>query len=64
MTQHKVGTRDEWLAARREVLGREKELTRRSDELLPLAYAAGSVWLLLSRPGQLAGRLVHHLRNR
>jgi len=34
------------------------------EELLPLAYAAGSVWLLLSRPGQLAGRLVHHLRNR
>jgi len=33
MTQHKVGTRDEWLAARRELLGREKELTRRSDEL-------------------------------
>src|SRR5687767_7587651 len=33
MTQHKVGSRDEWLAARRELLDREKELTRRSDEL-------------------------------
>jgi predicted dithiol-disulfide oxidoreductase (DUF899 family) len=31
--KHKVGTRDEWLAARIELLEREKELTRRSDEL-------------------------------
>ncbi len=28
-----VGTRDEWLAARKELLQREKELTRRADEL-------------------------------
>jgi predicted dithiol-disulfide oxidoreductase (DUF899 family) len=28
-----VGTREEWLAARRALLEREKELTRRSDEL-------------------------------
>src|SRR3954451_4089559 len=33
MTQHKVGTRAEWLAARVELLERGKELTRRSDEL-------------------------------
>jgi predicted dithiol-disulfide oxidoreductase (DUF899 family) len=33
MTDHKVGTRDEWLAARMELLEHEKELTRRSDEL-------------------------------
>ena len=33
MTEHKVGTREEWLAARVELLEREKELTRRSDEL-------------------------------
>jgi predicted dithiol-disulfide oxidoreductase (DUF899 family) len=33
MTDHKVGTREEWLAARLELLEREKELTRRSDEL-------------------------------
>jgi predicted dithiol-disulfide oxidoreductase (DUF899 family) len=33
VTEHKVGTRDEWLAARKELLEREKELTRRSDEL-------------------------------
>jgi predicted dithiol-disulfide oxidoreductase (DUF899 family) len=30
---HKVATRDEWLAARRELLEQEKALTRRSDEL-------------------------------
>jgi predicted dithiol-disulfide oxidoreductase (DUF899 family) len=33
MTKHKSGTRDEWLAARLELLKAEKELTRRSDEL-------------------------------
>jgi len=33
MTDHQVGTRDEWLAARLELLEAEKELTRRSDEL-------------------------------
>jgi predicted dithiol-disulfide oxidoreductase (DUF899 family) len=33
MTEHQVGTREEWLAARLELLEREKELTRRSDEL-------------------------------
>src|SRR5207247_7514062 len=30
---HKVGTREEWLAAREELLVREKELTRIGDEL-------------------------------
>jgi predicted dithiol-disulfide oxidoreductase (DUF899 family) len=33
MTDPKVGTREEWLAARVELLEREKALTRRSDEL-------------------------------
>jgi predicted dithiol-disulfide oxidoreductase (DUF899 family) len=33
MTHHKAGTRDEWHAARLELLEAEKELTRRSDEL-------------------------------
>jgi predicted dithiol-disulfide oxidoreductase (DUF899 family) len=33
MTKHKVGTREEWLAARNQLLEREKELTRRNDEL-------------------------------
>src|SRR5256886_7585235 len=33
MTDHKTGTREEWLAARLELLEAEKELTRRSDEL-------------------------------
>jgi predicted dithiol-disulfide oxidoreductase (DUF899 family) len=33
MTTHKMGTREEWLAARLELLQAEKELTRRSDEL-------------------------------
>ena len=30
---HRVGTREEWLAARRELLAAEKEHTRRGDEL-------------------------------
>jgi predicted dithiol-disulfide oxidoreductase (DUF899 family) len=31
--QHKVGTREEWLAARLNLLKEEKEHTRRGDEL-------------------------------
>jgi predicted dithiol-disulfide oxidoreductase (DUF899 family) len=33
MTNHRTGTRQEWLAARLELLDAEKELTRRSDEV-------------------------------
>jgi predicted dithiol-disulfide oxidoreductase (DUF899 family) len=33
MTNHKTGTREEWLSARLDLLKLEKELTRRSDEL-------------------------------
>src|SRR6202162_1566951 len=33
MTTHMTGTREEWLAARLELLEAEKELTRRGDEL-------------------------------
>ena len=33
MTQHKIGTQEEWQAARDELLAKEKELTRLSDEL-------------------------------
>src|SRR4051794_20047682 len=33
MTQHKVGTHEEWQAARDELLAEEKELTRRNDAL-------------------------------
>jgi predicted dithiol-disulfide oxidoreductase (DUF899 family) len=33
VTEHRTGTREEWLAARLELLQAEKELTRRSDEV-------------------------------
>src|SRR5260221_9820710 len=33
MTDHKIGTREQWLAARLELIEDEKALTRRSDEL-------------------------------
>lgn len=33
MTDHKIGTREEWLAAREKLLEREKEHTRLGDEL-------------------------------
>lgn len=33
MTDHRIGTRDEWLKARLELLGAEKELTRLSDDV-------------------------------
>jgi predicted dithiol-disulfide oxidoreductase (DUF899 family) len=36
MTEHRTGTREEWLAARLELLQTEKELTRRSDEVAKL----------------------------
>ena len=33
MTDHKIGTREDWLAARLDLLKAEKDLTRRGDEL-------------------------------
>src|SRR5262249_42106588 len=33
MTSHRIGTRQEWLAARAKLLEREKQLTREGDEL-------------------------------
>jgi predicted dithiol-disulfide oxidoreductase (DUF899 family) len=36
MTQHTIGTREEWLAAREQLLIREKEHTRLGDELAQL----------------------------
>jgi len=36
MTDHKIGTREEWLAARLKLLEAEKALTKRSDELARL----------------------------
>jgi predicted dithiol-disulfide oxidoreductase (DUF899 family) len=33
MTDHKIGTREEWTAAREALLAREKEHTRLGDEL-------------------------------
>jgi len=33
VTEHKIGTREEWEASREALLEREKELTRRNDEL-------------------------------
>ena len=40
MTDHKIGPREEWLAARLELLKEEKALTRRSDELAQAAAEA------------------------
>jgi predicted dithiol-disulfide oxidoreductase (DUF899 family) len=33
MTEHRIGTREEWRAAREQLLEREKEHTRRGDDL-------------------------------
>jgi predicted dithiol-disulfide oxidoreductase (DUF899 family) len=38
-------TREEWLAARLELLKAEKELTRRSDELAPRRQELPWVWI-------------------
>jgi hypothetical protein len=40
MTEHKVGTRGEWLAARKELQERETQLADLSKELAPLLDAA------------------------
>jgi predicted dithiol-disulfide oxidoreductase (DUF899 family) len=32
MPSHQIGTREQWLAARGELLAKEKELTRRKDD--------------------------------
>jgi hypothetical protein len=61
MTEHTVGTREEWLAARLELLEREKELTRRSDELA--RQRQGLPWVRPPRPRR-ASRLLPAARSR
>ena len=46
MTKHQIGTRDEWLAARLELLKAEKEHPRRGDELARRRQARPRVKLL------------------
>ena len=74
MTTHMTGTREEWLAARRELLKAEKEFTRRGDELTQQRQALPWVKVAkdyrfetdegnLSLPGLFKGRsqlLVYH----
>jgi predicted dithiol-disulfide oxidoreductase (DUF899 family) len=48
MTNHKTGTRQEWLAARLALLKEEKELTRRSDELARRRQALP--WVKVDKP--------------
>src|SRR5215467_10805163 len=48
MTQHVTGTREQWLAARLELLEAEKELTRRSDELAQRRQALP--WVRIDKP--------------
>ena len=48
MTQHTTGTREQWLAARLELLEAEKELTRRSDELAQRRQALP--WVRIDKP--------------
>src|SRR5579862_4877267 len=46
-TMHKTGTREEWIAARLELLKAEKELTRRSDELARQRH--GLPWVQINK---------------
>src|SRR5581483_764919 len=48
MTKHTTGTREEWRAARIELLQAEKELTRRSDELAQRRQALP--WVRIDKP--------------
>ena len=47
MTEHKVGPREDWLAARTALLAEEKELTRWSDELARKRQALP--WVLVEK---------------
>ena len=47
MTGHQIGTREQWLAARGELLAKEKELTRRSDQLA--AERRGLPWVPIEK---------------
>jgi Uncharacterized protein conserved in bacteria len=47
MTAHPTATREEWLAARLELLAEEKALTRRSDELARQRQALP--WVLVDK---------------
>jgi predicted dithiol-disulfide oxidoreductase (DUF899 family) len=48
MTTHKTGTRAEWLAARDELLAKEKELTRMGGELA--RQRRELPWVLVEKP--------------
>jgi predicted dithiol-disulfide oxidoreductase (DUF899 family) len=48
MTKHKTGTREEWRAARLELLAAEKELTHKSDELAQRRQALP--WVRIDKP--------------
>ena len=48
MTTHSTGTREAWLAARRELLEAEKDLTRRSDQLARQRQALP--WVRIDKP--------------
>jgi len=55
MTEHRVGTQQDWQAARGELLAEEKELTRRNDELarkrreLPWGAGRGGIQIAAAR---------------
>jgi len=51
MTKHKTGTREEWRAARLELLAAEKELTHKSDELARRRQELP--WVCVDKPYQL-----------
>lgn len=48
MAQHRTGTREEWLAARRALLEAEKDLTRRNDALA--AERQALPWVRIDKP--------------
>src|SRR5690348_5020781 len=50
MTTHATGTREQWLEARLQLLNAEKELTRRSDQLVEQRQALP--WVLIDKPYQ------------
>ena len=62
MSEHRIGTQEEWKAERDALLADEKELTRRGDELtrrrreLPWVPVEGDKALIQAAAQELAGR--------
>ena len=66
MTEHRIGTQEEWQAERNELLKEEKQLTRRGDELArkrrELPWVPVAVYIISKMANDAFKALAHPLR--